>query len=36
MGDGDKMYNAMNLHALPLPLAVGDVMMAVIFLNDPK
>ncbi len=35
MGDGDKMYNAMNLHALPL-LAVGDVMMAVIFLNDPK
>lgn len=36
MGDGDKMYNAMNLHALPLPLAVGDVMIAVIFLNDPK
>lgn len=30
------MYNAMNLHALPLPLAVGDVMMTVIFLNDPK
>ncbi len=36
MGEGDKMYNAMNLHALLLPLVVGDVMMAVIFLNDPK
>lgn len=32
MQSGQKTHKAMNLHALPLPLAVGDVMMAGIFL----
>ena len=32
MLQGQKTHKTMNLHALPLPLAVGDVMMAGIFL----
>jgi uncharacterized lipoprotein len=33
MQQGQKTHKTMNLHALPLPLAVGDVMMAEIFLT---
>ncbi|SNU34120.1 hypothetical protein KOSB73_220239 [Klebsiella grimontii] len=32
MPQGQKTHKTMNLHALPLPLAVGDVMMAGIVL----
>ncbi len=33
---GDYFVNMMNLHAYPLPLAVGNVMMAGIFTKHLK